>query len=234
MTFRISIKWKYPQSRKWLPSCYVLAAGTNPTYCLLYSMQGSSLISALPWPLCVSHYPILIFTTNNSSCTGTSNSKLAFIGVVSDAVWPESVRRGARSRSPVLLEGTSGCSPGITQATSAPAQSTSASDRLKGVPPSCSPSSLLCSKQQVFSSHGAHPPECSSSVDMVQGTAHLLSAQSDGRNCHLNSIAPAAQIEIAWILKRLCGPEMGCWVASEKTLLFSWNLHWNQPTWPRC
>lgn len=130
------------------------------------------------------------------------------------------MRKGARSRSPVLLEGTSGCSPGITQATSAPAQSTSASDRLKGVPPSCSPSSLLCSKQQVFSSHGAHPPECSSSVDMVQGTAHLLSAQSDGRNCHLNSIAPAAQIEIAWILKRLCGPEMGCWVASEKHCCF--------------
>ena len=108
------------------------------------------------------------------------------------------MRRGARSRSPVLQEGTSGCSLGITQATSAPAQSTSASNRLKGVPPSCSPSSLLCSgKQQVFSSHGAHPPECSSSVDMVQVTAHLLSAQSDGRNCHLNSIAPAAQIEIA-------------------------------------
>ena len=97
-----------------------------------------------------------------------NKSTLAFIVASYAPVSAKSVRREARSRSPVLQEGTSGCSPGIAQAIFSPLQSTSACDRLKDGPPSCSQSSLLCSgTQRVFSSHGAPPPKCSSLLGMA-------------------------------------------------------------------
>ena len=122
---------------------------------------------------------------------------LAFIVASYGAVSPKYVRREARSRSQGLQEGTSGCSPGITQAISSPRQSTSASDRLKGVPPSCSQSSLLCSGTQlVFSSHGAPPPKFSSLLGMVWGTSYSLLVQFPCHNCRLNSIDPRCITEV--------------------------------------
>jgi hypothetical protein len=104
----------------------------------------------------------------NTSCTRTTGQVHAAFIVASPshvAASAKSVRREARSRSPVLQGGTSGCSPGTAQAIASPLQSPSACGRPKGGPPSCSRSSLLCSgTRRAFSSHGAPPPECASSL----------------------------------------------------------------------
>lgn len=115
---------------------------------------------------------------------------LAFTVGAFDADWSKVGRKPAHSMNLVPQGDTSGCSPGISQATSSPPRSGVVCGRSRGVHPFYSQSILLCSsKQPEFSSCGSHPPKCSSLVGRLKGTVHFLLVRSPCRSCLLNSIA---------------------------------------------